>query len=98
MTRIINPFTISVYWNRGYIRLQVKQLSYGLGIERFEVRAKNGTLTYESNRPILRRKGLAKWIPEIKLTEGNLAHNSLEEDIGTAIIRYIMQLESNARF
>lgn len=93
MLKIINPFTIAVYWGRGNIHLRVKQLSYGIGAERFEVRARNGILIYESNRPILRRKGLNKWIPEIKLSEGKLMHESLEREIGKAIIKYVMELE-----
>jgi len=89
----IKPFYIQIRFSTSTVRLLVEQISLALGFERFQVTAKNGTLIFESNRPVLRRKGLKHRRPDLKLVHGKLAHSTVEEDIREAILAHIEKME-----
>ena len=51
-------FGIVIRVDGKYIRLQVDRIYVSEQIEKFEVRARNKTLTIQSNRPLLGGKGI----------------------------------------
>ncbi|HUR66199.1 MAG TPA: hypothetical protein VMZ03_07590 [Chitinophagaceae bacterium] len=56
------------------IRLQVQRISITSQLEKFQVIARNRSLTIQSNRPLLRAKGMKTRKPDYKLVAG-IMHN-----------------------
>jgi hypothetical protein len=82
-------FTISIrYGSRDYT-FKVQMLVYALGVERFQVIARNKTLVLESNRPVFRRKGLKHRKPEWTLIAGEVSNSGFLELIQTAIYDWV---------
>jgi hypothetical protein len=57
--------------------------------ERFKVTARNGSVTFSSNRPLFRNKGLRKRRPDYLLVEGRISNKSTENQLVEAIQRYV---------
>jgi len=58
-------------------------------IERFEVKARNKTLTIQSNRPLLRGKGIKHRKPDYKLIAGTISSSGALEKIIEAVHSYL---------
>jgi TolB-like protein len=57
--------------------------------EQFKVIARNGSVTFSSNRPLFRNKGLRKRRPDYVLIEGSIPNKSTESQLVEAIQRYV---------
>jgi hypothetical protein len=57
--------------------------------EQFKIIARNGSVTFSSNRPLFRNKGLRRRRPDYVLIEGNIPNKSTENQLIEAIQRYI---------
>ena len=93
----VAPFSIQVRYRSYRIRLQVRQLTVGIGVEEFEVLARNGSIVFQSNRPMLIRKGLKKRKPDVTLKKGELKDPRLVEDISQAIVNHIFSGGKNGK-
>lgn len=63
-------FGIVVRVNGKHIRLQVDRIYQSAQIEKFEVKGRNKSLIIQSNRPLLRAKGIKHRKPDYKLLSG----------------------------
>ncbi len=70
------PFTIVVKIEGRPRRLNVIQTLQGLTEDRFKVAARNKTLVFSTNRPIIDRRGLKDFPYTWKLVEGQLHNQS----------------------
>jgi TolB-like protein len=57
--------------------------------EQFKVIARNGSVTFLSNRPLFRNKGLKRRKPDYVLVEGNIPNKSTERQLVLAIQSYV---------
>jgi hypothetical protein len=57
--------------------------------EQFKVIARNGFVTFSSNRPLFRNKGLRRRRLDYVLIEGNIPNKSTENQLIEAIQRYV---------
>jgi hypothetical protein len=87
-------FQIAIEYHKRSIRLTVEQLYIDERIERYRIIARNGEIELESNRPLLRSKGLKHRIPNWKQIEGKDLSTHTIELIAKAIQK---QVESNIR-
>lgn len=71
------------------IRLQVERVYLSEQIERFDVKARNKTLTIQSNRPLLISKGIKHRKPDYKLIVGDIKSSGALEKIIEAIHSYL---------
>lgn len=78
-------FGIVIMVDGKYIRLQVERIYLSEQIEKFEVKARNKTLTIQSNRPLLRGKGIRHRKPDYKLIAGDIKSSGALEKIIEAI-------------
>ena len=74
-------FGIVIKFERCYIRLQVERTYVSNEIEKFEVLARNKSLTFQTNRPLLKAKGLKARKPDYKLLSGSVRNVSLLQNI-----------------
>jgi hypothetical protein len=79
-------FAITIQHDRRNIRLSVEQVILDKRIERYKVQARNGSVLVESNRPLLRNKGLKHRKPDWKAVEANNLNTSVLEKIYEAIM------------
>lgn len=56
----------------GYVRLTVEQVYLSDQLEKYKVSGRNKSLILQSNRPLLRAKGMKTRRPAWKLIEGNI--------------------------
>lgn len=82
-------FGIVIRVDGKYIRLQVDRIYVSEQIEKFEVRARNKTLTIQSNRPLLRGKGIKHRKPDYKLIAGDIKSSGALEKIIEALHSYL---------
>lgn len=82
-------FGIVIMVDGKYIRLQVERIYLSEQIERFEVKARNKTLTIQSNRPLLRGKGIKHRKPDYKLIAGDINSSGALEKIIEALHYYL---------
>ena len=57
--------------------------------EQFKVIARNGSVTFSSNRPLFRNKGLKKRKPDYVLIEGSIPNKSTENQLIQSIQSYV---------
>jgi hypothetical protein len=57
--------------------------------EQFKVIARNGSVTFSSNRPLFRNKGLKRRRPDYVLIEGSIPNKSTERQLIEAIHSYV---------
>jgi hypothetical protein len=82
-------FGITIRVDGRTIRLQVERIYLSGQIERFEVKARNKTLTIQSNRPLLRGKGIKHRKPDYKLIAGDIKSSGALEKIIEAVHSYL---------
>ncbi|OQP64769.1 hypothetical protein A3860_18600 [Niastella vici] len=80
-------FQIKIEYHKRPIRLTVEQLYIDERMERYKITARNGDIVMESNRPILRAKGLKHRMPAWKQIDG--------KDLSTHTIELIAQAIQN---
>jgi hypothetical protein len=78
-------FQIKIKYDGRFIRLTVEQLLLDQRVERYKVHASNGSIVIESNRPLLRTKGLKHKPPQWKPIETNNLSSFVLEKIYLAI-------------
>lgn len=78
-------FRIVVRHEGRNIRLQVVRISISSQLEKYEITARNKSLTIQSNRPLLRTKGIKTRKPDYKLVAGVMHNMSLLEKIGAVL-------------
>jgi hypothetical protein len=86
-------FGIVIKIDRRPIRLQVERIVASPLIEQFKITARNKTLTIQSNRPLLRGKGIKHRKPNYKITTGGLVSSGVKDAIINAIHAYMTRLE-----
>ncbi|HJW17950.1 MAG TPA: hypothetical protein VJ499_12550 [Flavisolibacter sp.] len=57
--------------------------------EQFKVIARNGSVTFSSNRPLFRNRGIRKRRPDYILIEGSIPNKSTERQLVEAIQGYV---------
>jgi hypothetical protein len=57
--------------------------------KQFKVIARNGSVTFSSNRPLFRNKGLRRRRPDYVLIEGHIPHKSTERQLIETIHSYV---------
>ena len=57
--------------------------------EQFTIIARNGSVTFSSNRPLFRNKGLRKRKPDYVLIDGSIPNKSTERQLVEAIQNYV---------
>ena len=82
-------FGIAIRVSGRYIRLQVERIYLSDQIEKFEVKARNKSLTIQSNRPLLRTKGIKHRKPDYKLIAGVINSSGALEKIINGVHDYI---------
>jgi hypothetical protein len=87
-------FGIAIRVDGRYIRLQVERVYESNQIERFEVKARNKSLTIQSNRPLLRGRGIKHRKPDYKLIAGIIQSAGVVEKIKDAIDSYLKATSS----
>jgi hypothetical protein len=79
-----------VIWHEGKnIRLQVERIAITSQVEKFQVTARNKTLTIQSNRPLLRAKGMKTRKPDYKLIAGIMHNINLLQKIIDVLHQYL---------
>jgi len=78
-------FGIVIQYERRPIRLKVESIFKSPEIEKFRVTAGNGSFVLQTNRPLLKGKGLKYKPPIWRLVEGSFHRNYLLELIIKAI-------------
>lgn len=78
---------IYVDYNKRKYRLKVEIILLTDVIERFKVSNKTQTITLQSNRPLLRHKGLKKRFPNWKVIEGTIHNPNNIDNIITELMR-----------
>ena len=87
-------FGIQVWHNGHYIRLRVEQIYTSDQVEKYEIIARNKSLTIQSNRPLLKAKGLKTRRPDYKLIAGSLQYYSLLEQIIEVLHQTLMLMDN----
>ena len=82
-------FFITVSLDGKSYRLKVVQTSHGLGLNRYEVQARNRTLVFDNNQPVLERKGLKHFPWTWTLVSGTISRSFHQEAITRAIELYL---------
>ncbi|MCB9056735.1 MAG: hypothetical protein H6549_12840 [Chitinophagales bacterium] len=70
-------------------RLRVERIYHSDQIEKYIVVARNKTLTFRSNRPLLRKKGLKHRRPDWKLVDGQIHNRYVLEIIVEELQKYL---------
>ena len=90
-------FRIIIDHNRQKIRLTVKRVFQDARKEQYEVIARNGILTLETNWPIFKNRGLKRRKPDWKLLSGQITYSPVYQLIIEAIERKVADLEGLGR-
>ena len=80
-------FTIT--YDRKTIRLRARIIFMNEQIERIQVRARNKSITIQSNRPFLESKGLKQKRIDWKITEGTISNSMVLEMILRNVERFL---------
>lgn len=71
------------------IRLRAEQVYLSDQVERYKVVARNKSLTFQSNRPLLRSKGLKNKKADWKIIDGQLHNTYILSEIIKALEAYL---------
>ena len=85
-------FTITIKHERRGIRLLVELLEATDSIEKYRVKARNQSFVLQSNRPLIRGKGLKHFPISWKVIEGSYHHTYILEQIIKAIEKKITEV------
>ncbi len=83
-------FEIIITADRKQYRINGRCILQGIGVEHYELIYKTRRFVFESNRPVIERRGLKNFPYTWKLIEGTISHRSYQEDI-------IAELEKHLR-
>jgi len=82
-------FRIVIRHDGKYIRLNVEQIYLSDQLEKYKVTGKNKSLTFQSNRPLLKALGLKNKKPDWKLIEGQMHNTSIISEIIATLQAYL---------
>jgi hypothetical protein len=82
-------FRIVIKHDRKSIRLQIEQLTVTKEIEQYKVSARNKSFILQSNRPLIRSKGLKYFPVKWKVVEGGYHHTGILEKVTKEIEKSI---------
>jgi hypothetical protein len=86
-------FGIVIIRDRRPIRLQVERIFVSPLIEKFLITARNKTFTIQSNRPLLRGKGIRHRKPDYKIIVGGMISSGTEKAMIDGLHAYLTKLE-----
>ncbi|MBL7739368.1 MAG: hypothetical protein JNK14_09115 [Chitinophagaceae bacterium] len=86
-------FYISVYGEGKYLRFKVEQVYLSDQLEKYKVSGRNKSITLQSNRPLLRAKGMKTRRPDWKLIEGQLQDENILRQIIENLNGYLKKEE-----
>jgi hypothetical protein len=92
-TPTLLKFGIVIKIDRVPIRLRVEQIVASPITEHFLITARNKTFTIQSNRPLLRGKGIKHRKPNYKIIEGDTTTSGIRDAIFNALHAYLIKLE-----
>lgn len=92
---ICADFYISIRLDRRYIRLKVQQIYLGEALEKYRISGNNRSIVLQSNRPLLRAKGMKYKRPNWKVTEGHIQNASFLETLINTVNDYLKAKEKN---
>jgi len=75
------PFFLNVKIEGRSRRLKFQQILKGIGEEHYQVTARNKTLVFSTNKPIVERRGLKEFPWSWKLIKGELNSKSAQDAI-----------------
>jgi len=87
-------FGINIIHDRKKIRLAVERLAPNGLLEQFEVTARNTSFRLQTNRMLLRNKGLKYKRPDWKIVAGVVYNRAIREKIIAAIEAKMNEIES----
>ncbi len=87
------PFQITIYIDRKPIRLSCTCLHKSMWNEQWEVKARNKTLVFETNRPVIEKRGLKNWRWDWVLLRGELTNIKVRNDITLAMEFYLKKID-----
>ncbi|OSZ79883.1 hypothetical protein CAP36_01045 [Chitinophagaceae bacterium IBVUCB2] len=87
-------FGIVIKHDRKNIRLRVERVVHTQEIEQFEVTARNTSLRFQTNRLLLRNKGLKYKRADWKIVAGGIHNASIRASIVKAIEDKMNEIES----
>lgn len=79
-------FFFKIYNDRRYYRLKATVVYTSQQMEQIRVEGRDRSILLQSNRPLLRNKGLKQRRPTWKILEGRVANAAVLEKIITAIM------------
>lgn len=82
-------FGIVIQHDRKSIRLQIERLTVTKVMEQYKVLARNQSFILQSNRPLIRAKGLKHYPITWKVVEGGYYHSGIIEKITKEIEKKI---------
>jgi hypothetical protein len=88
-------FWITVRHDFKYYNYKVKYYKLDKDFEQFTVIARNKSLLFLSNRPLLRNKGLRHKRPDIKLHDGLISNTAFLERIVEQLHQYMERAMEN---
>jgi len=86
-------FSITIQYERRNIRLKVERVTSTSEIEKFKVTASNGSFTLQTNRLLLRNKGLKYKKADWKVVVGAVNNRHIMESVINAIETYLQNNE-----
>ncbi|MDF2188142.1 hypothetical protein [Paraflavitalea sp. CAU 1676] len=82
----------------GYMRrYPVERINATPRFEQFRVIGRNGSIVFQSNRPLLRSNGLRMKRIEWKLIEGTLRSMSAKDALANSLDEYVKRLEKEGK-
>lgn len=88
-------FGIVVWYEGRNMRLKVERVYISDQLEKYEITARNKSLAIQSNRPLIRAKGMKTRKPDYKLTAGVMQNISLVEKINDVLHQALKYQEAN---
>ena len=75
------PFYITITADRKQFKFKVQCILQALGVEHYELTYQSRRFVFETNRPVIERRGLKTFPYTWKLIEGTISHKSYEEEL-----------------
>ena len=87
-------FTLTVNINQTQIHLRVEKIKEDKSFEQFRIIGRDRTVTIQSNRPMLREKGLKSKPTDWKLVSGEFKNQGAFKAVMKALEFYMDQLDN----
>lgn len=88
-------FLVNVQHENRKLKVYAEQILFAANKEQFKIYGKYGELVFESNRPLLRNKGLKHVQPIWKMVSGTLAYQTMIYNIALALMNYLEPVIKN---